>query len=47
MRFLFFRWSDRREVVMMNTYMDHEMNTSVSTNPNNRRLKPATVLVYN
>jgi hypothetical protein len=41
------RWSDRREVIMINTFMEHEMVPAQSNNPRNARLKPATVLKYN
>jgi len=42
-----FRWMDRREVCMANTFIKHEMVGSVSSNPNNSRLKPQSVLTYN
>jgi hypothetical protein len=42
-----FRWADRRDVVMLNSFMNREMVESVSTNPNNTREKPSTVLTYN
>lgn len=41
------RWNDRREVLILNTFMEHRMEECESLNPNNNRLKPATVLVYN
>lgn len=41
------RWSDRREVVMLNSFMGHTMEEFNSSNPNNTREKPSTVLVYN
>ncbi|XP_021952069.1 piggyBac transposable element-derived protein 4-like [Folsomia candida] len=41
------RWSDRREVIMLNTFMGHRMEEITTTNPNNNREKPSTVLVYN
>ncbi|XP_035713791.1 piggyBac transposable element-derived protein 4-like [Folsomia candida] len=41
------RWSDRREVLMLNTFMGHQMEEITTTNPNNNREKPSTVLVYN
>ncbi|OXA45417.1 piggyBac transposable element-derived protein 4 [Folsomia candida] len=41
------RWGDRREVFMLNTFIDHRMEECNSGNPANQRLKPASVLVYN
>ncbi|XP_035707126.1 piggyBac transposable element-derived protein 4 [Folsomia candida] len=41
------RWSDRREVCMLNTFMPHSMRIAESSNPKNTREKPATVLLYN
>lgn len=41
------RWMDRREVVMLNTFLPHGMTESPSSNPSNQRLKPNTVLLYN
>ena len=44
---LFCRWEDRREVCMINSFMNHEMINSESSNPNNTRNKPKSVLLYN
>lgn len=41
------RWGDRREVLMLNSFIDHRMEDCESRNPTNQRLKPASVLVYN
>ncbi|OXA57084.1 PiggyBac transposable element-derived protein 4 [Folsomia candida] len=41
------RWQDRREVLILNTFMPHGMTEWPSTNPNNQRMKPDTVLLYN
>ncbi|OXA60346.1 PiggyBac transposable element-derived protein 4 [Folsomia candida] len=41
------RWSDRREVCMLNTFVPHSMRIAESSNPRNTREKPATVLLYN
>jgi hypothetical protein len=38
---------DRREVLILNTFMEHKMVDSISSNPNNTRKKPATVMLYN
>jgi len=32
---------------MLNSFISHEMKMSESRNPRNKRLKPASVLVYN
>lgn len=41
------RWEDRREVCMINSFIKHEMVDKISSNPNNTRMKPNTVLIYN
>jgi len=41
------RWQDRREVLMLNSFMDHGMSLSISANPANQRYKPKSVLWYN
>ena len=41
------RWQDRREVIMLNTFIPYAMKETVSKNPKNTRSKPATVLKYN
>ncbi|XP_021953089.2 piggyBac transposable element-derived protein 3-like [Folsomia candida] len=41
------RWSDRREVCMLNTFVPHSMRIAESSNPRNTREKPATMLLYN
>ncbi|OXA56616.1 piggyBac transposable element-derived protein 4 [Folsomia candida] len=40
------RWGDRREVMMLNTFIEHRME-ECQRNPANQRFKPASVLVYN
>jgi hypothetical protein len=46
-KILHFRWMDRREVLILNSFMEHRMEDSISSNPKNTRKKPATVLLYN
>jgi hypothetical protein len=41
------RWEDRREVLMLNSFIDHEMLPSPTTNAFNQREKPKSVLWYN
>lgn len=41
------RWRDRRDVSMLNTFMEHSMQLVESSNPNNTREKPGTVVLYN
>ncbi len=41
------RWCDRRDVNMLNTFMEHSMVNVESSNPNNTREKPGTVVLYN
>ena len=41
------RWKDRREVLMLNSFLPHSMENFVSNNPNNTRQKPKSVLLYN
>jgi len=41
------RWRDRREAVMLNTFVPHVMLFSDSRNPQNSRNKPISVLLYN
>ncbi|XP_021952231.1 piggyBac transposable element-derived protein 4 [Folsomia candida] len=41
------RWMDRREVLMLNTFIHHRMEDCESQNPRNAQVKPASVLVYN
>lgn len=43
----FFSWSDRREVFMMNTFIQHGMKMAECRNHFNNRLKPESVLHYN
>jgi transposase IS4-like protein len=43
----YYRWSDRREVVMLNSFMPHGMQDVQTRNPNNARMKPLSVLEYN
>lgn len=40
-------WKDRREVVIINTFMPHQMTFSPARNPANSRAKPESVLLYN
>jgi len=41
------RWQDRRLVLMLNSFLPHQMVESISPNPNNTRMKPLSVMVYN
>lgn len=41
------RWMDRREVVMMNTFIPHGMTHVNARNPHNSRPKPNSVVTYN
>lgn len=41
------RWNDRREVIMLNTFLPHSMQSADTPNPRNQRDKPGSVLLYN
>ena len=41
------RWKDKRDVVMLNTFLSHEMIPVTTANPACNRDKPSTVLCYN
>lgn len=43
----YFSWMDRRNVLMINSFMSHNMEECVTNNPKNQRFKPSSVLVYN
>jgi len=44
---LYEKWSDRRLVHMLNSFVPHDMTFAPSRNPNNSREKPLSVTIYN
>jgi hypothetical protein len=44
---LYEKWSDRRQVNILNSFLPHKMEFVTNNNPNNSRQKPASVVLYN